>query len=691
MKLFDDKPVIEKPKDGFLSFKLSDKFVADYASKEAPFGWMDAGGNRLGELVFLDKYSRKLPDGRKERWHEVCRRVIEGMYSIQKNWAKEHILPWNDNKAQRSAEEAYDLLFDMKWTPPGRGLSTMGTWLVNGRGDSTPLQNCSAVSTYDMTKNNPSGPFCFLMNVSMLGVGVGYDVRGAEKDFVIYEPSKQPPLIYDVPDTREGWVESLRLILESYLIEGKQPVEFTYAQIRPKGAPIKTFGGIAPGPEPLARLHRKLRELFVGRQGEKLSTVDIADVANLVGCCVVSGNVRRSALLAYGDVNDKSFLNLKNPEVFPERNSYAADDPGWAWMSNNSVRAFTGTDLSSIVEGISRNGEPGVIWEDVTKAYGRLVDPPNGKDHRFACYNPCAEQPLESMEMCTLCDVHLSRIGSEQELLRVLKYAYLYAKTVTLLPTHIPQTNAIMQRNRRVGISLSGIADFVDNNGMVTLRRYFDEGYKTVNKYDVKYSEWLCVRESIKKTTVKPTGTTGLVVGESPGVHWTPGGKYFDRAMRLGKNNPLVPMLANAGYRVEDALEDPENTAVVYFPVKSDAQRSEREVSIYEKISLAAEAQKWWSDNSVSVTVSFQTDSEEKEIGRILAMYDGQLKTVSFLPAGTKNYAQQPYTEISGQVYDEARSSLRKVDMSALYDGTEGIEAEGDKFCNTDFCEVPKR
>lgn len=679
--------------EDFLSFKLSDKFVNQYVEREAPFGWMDAGGNRLGELVFLDKYSRKLEDGTKERWYQVCRRVIEGMYSIQKDWAKTNVLPWNNNKAQRSAEEAYDLLFDMKWTPPGRGLSAMGTWLVNGRGDSTPLQNCAGVSTLDMTKTDPSAPFCFLMNVSMLGVGVGYDLRGAEKEFIIHEPGTSGhndfEEIYTIPDSREGWVESLRLKLESYLIPNRKKMDFDYSQIRPRGELIKTFGGIAPGPEPLKRLHKKLDQILGDREGEILTSVDITDIANLVGVCVVSGNVRRSALLAYGGLDDKNFLNLKNPEVFPVRNSYESSDPGWAWMSNNSVRASVASDLSGVIDGISRNGEPGIIWEDVTKAYGRLGDLPNYKDSRFAVFNPCSEQPLESYEMCTLVDIHLSRLENGlPELNRVLKYAYLYAKTVTLLPTGIPKTNAIMQRNRRIGISMSGVADYMDNTNRAHLRLMFDQGYQAVRSYDRIYSEWLCVRESIKVTTVKPTGTTGLLVGESPGVHWSPGGTYFIRSLRLDNNNPLLELLREAGYDTEPASESPDTTSVVYFPIQSVSLRSEKDVSIYEKIALAVEAQKWWSDNGVSVTVSFDAEDEKSDVARVLEMYTGQLKSVSFLPMGNKVYLQQPYTQTDSWKYNEWRQYLKKVDLSPLYDGDQGLDAEGEFGCSTDICEV---
>jgi ribonucleoside-triphosphate reductase len=675
----------------YLSFKLADSFVTEYKTKEPPFGFRDAGGNSLGELVFIDKYSRVKEDGTKERWWETTRRVIEGMYSIQKDWAKEHVLPWNDHKAQKSAQEAYSLMFDMKWTPPGRGLFSMGTNVVNGRKDSTSLQNCAFISTYDMTKTDPANPFTFLMNVSMLGVGVGYDTRGAEKEFIIHDPSQSDMIkSYQIPDSREGWVESLKQKLESYLVPGRSPIEFDYSLIRPRGAPIVTFGGIAPGPKPLMRLHNMLDKILGNRDGEVLSDVDIADIANLIGDCVVSGNVRRSALLAYGRKESKNFLNLKNAEVFPERNSYDPDNPGWAYMSNNSVRAFVGDDLSSVIPGIMLNGEPGIIWEDVTKQYGRLIDPPDNKDHRFAGFNPCVEQPLESGEMCTLVDIHLSKISDATELKRVLKYAYLYAKTVTLLPTGIPRTNAIMQRNRRIGISMSGIANFSDINGRSILRQWMDTGYGIVKQYDEIYSEWLCVRESIKVTTVKPTGTTSLVVGESPGVHWAPGGSYFNRAMRMDNESPILSQLRDAGYTIEQASESPDTTSVVYFPIHSDALRSEKDVTLFEKASLAVEAQRFWSDNGVSVTLSFDAESEASQISTILSMYDGQLKAVSFLPMGNKVYPQQPYTDINSHEYNTAENNLSRVDMSILYD-LDVVDASGERGCTNDVCEVPKR
>ena len=668
------------------SFKLSDDFVEGFRNKKAPFGYRDAAGNSVGEITFLRTYSRLKEDGHKETWVDVCERVINGMYSLQKEHAKNNRLPWSDTKAAASAKEAFERLFELKWSPPGRGLWVMGTPIVNTQRNSAALQNCAFVSTKEMTKADPSKPFTFLMEASMLGVGVGFDDKGADKEFQIYEPQGEET--YVVPDTREGWVKSLELIINAYLRPDQKTPVFDYKEVRPAGTPIKTFGGTAAGHQPLERLHNHITKLFAGRKGEKVTRRDIADIGNMIGVCVVSGNVRRSAELLIGRIDDEDFLNLKNAEIYPERNSYDPANPGWAWMSNNSVEAHVGANLDPIVEGIARNGEPGVIWLDVSRQYGRLVDPPNNKDYRVEGYNPCAEQSLESYEMCTLVETYLNRHESLEDYKRTLKFAYLYAKTVTLLPTHWAETNAIMQRNRRIGTSMSGVANFADNRGLPLLREWMDKGYETIKYYDTTYSEWLGIRESIKTTTIKPSGTVSILAGESPGVHWTPGGKYFMRTIRFANSDPMLPLFKMANYKVEPASESPDTTSVVYFPIKSESKRAEKDVSIYEKMALAAYAQRYWSDNSVSVTISFDPEKEASAVGTVLHLYDGQLKTVSFLPSGNFTYPQMPYTQITEEEYEEEGTlKLFPIDFSGVYAGL-AADAIGEAYCTTDACEV---
>jgi adenosylcobalamin-dependent ribonucleoside-triphosphate reductase len=577
-------------------------------------------------------------------------------------------------------------MFELKWTPPGRGLWAFGTPMTMEKRNSASLQNCAMVSTRDIDRNDPGALFAWVMDALMLGIGVGFDTLGQDKQMSIYAPT-EPVNIYEIPDTREGWVESVRLLINSFLRANQSIQEFTYDLIRPLGAPIKGFGGVASGPEPLIDLHTRIRNVIGSRAGEAFDSRAIVDIVNLIGTCVVSGNVRRSATLALGTPEDDGFINLKNPEVFPERNSYDPEKPGWAWMSNNSIAAEIGTKYEDYVDLIADNGEPGFIWLDVARDYGRLADAPDYKDARIMGFNPCAEQPLESYELCTLVEVHLNRHESKEDFLKTLKFAYLYGKTVTLMPTHWQVTNGIMQRNRRIGTSLTGIASFADTYGLPTTREWMDEGYKKIRHYDHQYSEWLCVRESVRVTTVKPSGSVSLLSGATPGVHWGPGGEFYLRAIRFGNTDPMLHLFKAAGYKIEADLVSA-NTSVVYFPVASGHKRAEKQVSLFEKIGLAATAQKYWSDNGVSVTLSFDKEEEKKFVAPALNMYEGQLKAVSFLPMGNKTYPQQPYTEISREEYNSYVGKIAKIDWSAIYDGVENLEAEGEAYCSTDACEI---
>ena len=670
------------------SFRLTDDFINSYKDKEVPFGFKDAGNNALGEITFIRTYSRKKEDGTKEKWHEVCERVINGMYSIQKDHCKQHRLPWNDRKAHASAQEAFDRMFNLKWTPPGRGLWMMGSEMVMTNKNSAALQNCAFVSTRDIDKYDPGALFAWVMDALMLGVGVGFDVLGAEKEMEILKP-KEEETTYIIPDTREGWVESTRLLINSFLTPNKTTQCFDYDLIRPYGSPIKGFGGTASGPQPLIDMHEKIREVIGGRVGEKLDSRAIVDIVNLIGTCVVAGNVRRSATLALGDPDDEVFANLKNAEVYPERNSFDPEKPGWAWMSNNSIAAKVGTPYEDYVDLVVNNGEPGFIWLDTTRNYGRTADAPDGKDYRVMGFNPCAEQPLESYELCTLVEVHMNQHESKEDFFRTLKFAYLYGKTVTLMSTHWMQTNAIMQRNRRIGTSLTGLASFADTNGLPALREWQDEGYGKIRNYDNQYSEWLCVRESIRATTVKPSGSVSILSGETPGVHWGPGGKHFLRAIRFSDTDPMMPLFKAAGYKIEKDLVSA-NTKVVYFPVKSNHERSEKDVTLFEKIGLAATTQRYWSDNGVSVTLSFDAEEDAKHIASALHMYEGQLKAVSFLPMSNSTYPQQPYTSITEEQYNKYIGKIMKIDFNAIYDGVANLDAQGERFCTNDSCELPQ-
>lgn len=670
---------------GYLSFRLRDEFFDTWRRMEPDWGFKIGGGNTLGEYAWITKYSRLKADGTKERFWEGLRRVIEGMYSIQKDHALRNRLPWNEYTAYRSAQEAYSRAFAGKWSPPGRGFWMMGTEFVNGASDSSALQNCAFISTGHIHETGPgaaSQPFSTLMNMSMLGIGVGFDTTGAGK-IELHSP-RESAGAFTIDDSREGWCKSVDRLLLSYFQPNRSLPAFDYGQIRRAGSPIKGFGGTSAGPKPLRKLHSQLQRLLRDRAGEFLSSTDIVDIMNMIGKCVIAANVRSSAEIALGDADDEAFLNLKDYRVNPER--MGAD--GWGYTSNNSVVAHTGQDLSHLAERMALNGEPGIFWPDVVHNYGRLADGINTKDHRAAGCNPCGEQPLEHNELCTLVETFPTRCDDLQDYLRTLKFAYLYGKTVTLLMTKWPETNEVMIRNRRIGTSMTGIAQFAEEHGWAELRKWQNAGYDVIRNWDEIYSEWLGVRESIRVTTVKPSGTVSLLFGVTPGCHWPKESGRYVRTVRENAGSPIVDMMREAGYHVEPSVSNPDTTMIISLPTEGPRMRSESQVSIWEKASLAAQCQRYWSDNSVSVTLTLDAETETDQIAPVLGAFDGQFKSVSFLPTTEGVYAQAPYQKVSAEQWETMAEGLRPLNWNRLYDGTDGAEPEGELYCTTDACEI---
>lgn len=654
-------------------FKLSDNFVNKYKHRKIPFGF-----NGLGEIVYMRTYSRIKENGKNEKWWETVERVVNGTYNLQKTMIDAHGLGWNAWKAQKSAQEMYDRIFNMKFLPPGRGLWAMGSKITEEKKIFAALNNCAFVSTEDI-KDDCSKPFCFMMDMSMLGVGVGFDTRGESKISIKGPNTKRNTEIFVIPDTREGWVESLRLLLESHFL-GTAPVKFDYSKIRKPGEPIKGFGGVSSGFEPLKSMHDKINKILTESIGQPISVRNITDIMNLVGVCVVSGNIRRSASIAFGKYDDDEYLDLKNYEKNPERKNFG-------WASNNSIFSKLGMDYSNVSERTKNNGEPGYIWLDNIQQYSRVNEnSKDNKDFRATGCNPCGEQSLESYEICCLVETFPNNHESFEDFKRTLKYAYLYAKTVTLGKTHWPETNRVMLRNRRIGCSMSGIAQFISNKGLHELKNWMGNGYDYIQELDEEYSNWFAVPRSIKTTSIKPSGTISLLAGATPGIHH-PESRYYIRRVRIGKDSELIEPLKNAGYKIEPAEEDPKNTFVVEVPISiGDSVRTVGELNIWEQVSLAAFIQKYWADNQVSCTVTFKK-SEEKEIKNILNYFQYQLKGISFLPKqdlSDSSFKHLPYEEITKEKYNELSKDIKKIKFGVI----KKEEADVEKFCDGETCSI---
>jgi len=380
------------------SFSLSSKFLESFAGKQPNWG-------PVGYVTYKRTYSRPLESGGTEEWWQTVKRVVEGCFNIQKIHCRQLYLPWDEAKAQKSAQDMYQRIWDFKFLPPGGGLWMMGTDYVYDRG-SASLTNCSFVSTDGITEDF-AGPFCFLMDMSMMGVGVGSDTKGASQVKIQVPKTTNDPFV--VEDSREGWVSLLRVILESFVGKSYFPLKIDYSKVRGVGEPIKGFGGSASGPKPLQLLVEhivrvllpkglevsfEVEDLNTERQTIKtvtttltgsgeptpITSTQIVDVFNHIGCCVVAGNVRRSAEIIFGDPEDKEFMSLKQDKKALESHR---------WASNNSIFATIGMDYSKIVEAITQNGEPGIIWMDNARKYSRMNGIVDNKDTRIQGSNPC--------------------------------------------------------------------------------------------------------------------------------------------------------------------------------------------------------------------------------------------------------------------------------------------------------------
>jgi len=448
--------------------------------------------------------------------------------------------------------------------------------------------------------------------------------------------------------------------------------KFDYSIIRAEGAPIHGFGGTSSGAGPLKELHKNLIALYGERLDETITSVDIVDTENLIGRCVVAGNVRRSAALAMGRHDDKHYLEMKNDDerLYHHR-----------WGSNNSFNAVVGMDYAWHAQQSQKKGEPGYIWLENARTRGRFKDGVRLDDVSVAGFNPCVEQQLEDAELCCLVETFPAKHENLDDYLRTLKIAYLYGKTITLSNTHWPETNAKMLKNRRIGLSQSGVVQAFTKHGRRQMYQWSDTAYQTINELDEEYSNWLCIPKSVRTTSIKPSGTVSLLNGSTPGIHF-PEAEYYIRRIRFSQDSKILDTLKKSGYNVEKDKYSP-RTMVVEFPVyERHFTKGKQDVGMWEQLEIAAQYQHYWADNSVSITVTFK-EEEASQIKDALEMYETRLKAVSFLKYEETGYEQAPYEAISQETYEKMISAITPI--SRIHDEQGG---NGTKFCTNDTCTI---
>lgn len=500
--------------------------------------------------------------------------------------------------------------------------------------------------------------WCWMVDNLMLGGGVGVGlaeinnfpvVRKGSGRFAIWcgnhpnvdevKPNDRTFLngqtpVFKVDDSREGWVAALRRVLLSGFAGEDLIVDLS--SIRPRGKKLKTFGGVACGPGPLAHMLRSIWSILRKAEGRKLSSVDALDITNHIGLCIKSGNVRRSALIILGEVDDADFRKAKLDWEAVQSHRHT---------SNNSVVFRTWDQISSmdwkgLVEENSEYGEPGIVnlplvWRTDPGAKG---------------FNPCAEIALHDREACNLAEVFPA--FSESDLPTTLRLVTRYTLRQRLTALSDPKANEVQQKNMRLGVGLGGLCDFdwttEDLAGW----------YKVCRQEADRYSEELGVNRPITVTTVKPSGTISLLNGSSPGDH-APHAPYYIRRTRIAKNDPMASAMMEAGVPFEEDVYDKTgHTWVFEFPTKAPHTRVTGQTeTLREQFERQKQVQQWWADNAVSQTLNFDPATDREELAACLQEYVPHLKSTSCLPK-SHGYAQAPYEAISEDDFNRMAKNI---------------------------------
>jgi len=631
---------------------LSADFLKKYKNKQPKWGF-----NGLGYIVYKRTYSRVKDDGLLEEWPETIARCINGAQDIGAGYTK------------KEAEKLFDLVFNLKCNFAGRGLWQLGTSTVDRFGGNS-LLNCwfTAIKKPD--------DFCFVFENLMLGGGVGYSIRREDihelpriKRGVNITVKNTNDADFIVPDSREGWVRLLSKVLHSYFVTGES-FDYSTVLVRSAGKPIHGFGGTASGPEILIDGIKKISGVVKEREGKKLRSIDVLDIANIIGSVVVAGNVRRSTEIALGDPDDYLYIKAKRWDL--------GNIPNWRAMSNNTIYCDSYDHIAEGVwDGYGGNGEPyGFFNVALSSKFGRT-----GEKSRENCEgtNPCGEISLADKECCNLAELYLNNIESKQELIECSKLIYKTQKAICSLPFIHEDTNKIVHKNFRIGQGITGICQSLEGKKL----EWLDDCYKALKAFDKEWSKKQGWPESIKLTTVKPSGTLSLLAGATPGVH-PAYSRYYIRRVRMSSQDALVETCKDMGYTVEYVKNFDgslnRDTVIVEFPCESGKNaKLAKDMKATDQLDLVKQIQKEWSDNAVSCTVYYKRDELEEIKEWLRKNYKNNIKSVSFLLHQDHGFEQAPYEEIEKKQYDLLSTGIKKVSSVKIGNGQtlEGLECEG--------------
>ena len=627
------------------------------------------------EFIHLSRYSRWLPEKkRRETWDETVSRYF--------NFFKEHLDELHQYKVtDKLKKELEAAVLSTQVMPSMRCLMTAGEALKR---ENIAGYNCSYVAV------DRVHAFDEILYVLMNGTGVGFSV---ERQYI-----SQLPIIADqfhmtdttitVADSKLGWAKALKELIGMLYI-GQIP-RWDLSKVRPAGAPLKTFGGRASGPEPLESLFNFTVNIFKNAPGRKLSSIECHDLVCKIAEVVVVGGVRRSALISLSNLSDDRMRHAKSGQWW--------NDNGQRALANNSACYTEKPDIGIFMDEWkalyeSKSGERGIFNRESANKQADKNGRRTVEGHEFGT-NPCSEIILRSREFCNLSEVVVRASDTPKSLLEKVRLATIlgtFQSTLVNFKYVSSQWKKNCEEERLLGVSLTGIMDCPYTNGKKSgLNKLLDELREMAVKTNKEFAEKIGINQSVAITCVKPSGTVSQLVDAASGIH-ARHNPYYIRTVRGDKKDPLTKMMVDQGFPVEDDAMNPSHTAVFSFPMKVDQSAIFRtDMNAIEQLELWLTYQKHWCEHKPSVTISVK-EHEWLEVGAWVYENFDWMSGVSFLPFSEHTYKQAPYQDCTKDEYEFLVDKMPKtVEWSKLsdYELTDMTIGAQELACAAGFCEI---
>ena len=626
------------------------------------------------EFIHLSRYSRWLPkEGRRETWRETVTRYFDFFQEHLKQSCK-----YSLDKSLR--EELEDAVIHLKIMPSMRCLMTAGEALKR---ENIAGYNCSYVAV-----DRPQA-FDEILYVLMNGTGVGFSV---ERQFVSNLPTVADEFhpsdtTIVVQDSKMGWAKAFKELV-AMLYHGQIP-KWDLSKVRPAGAPLKTFGGRASGPEPLRRLFEFTKEIFQNAHGRKLSSIECHDIVCKTAEIVVVGGVRRSALISLSNLSDDRMRVAKSGQWWI--------DNGQRALANNSACYTEKPDIGIFMDEWkalydSKSGERGIFNRESAK---KIAEKNERRDvgYDFGT-NPCSEIILRSREFCNLSEVVVRPDDTEDTLLNKVRLATILGTFQSTL-TNFKYVSKDWKKNcieeRLLGVSLTGIMDNKWTagklNGLDVLLKNLKQMSVDTNK---EWSNKLKINQSAAITCVKPSGTVSQLVDSASGIH-ARHNPYYIRTVRGDKKDPLTKMMVEQGFPAEDDVMKPNDTTVFSFPIKCSPDAVFRQdLTAIEQLELWKTYQVHWCEHKPSVTISVK-EEEWIDVGAWVYKNFDLMSGVSFLPYSEHTYKQAPYQDCNEKEYKDLMNKMpTNVDWNKLsqYEKSDMTVGSQELACSAGSCEI---